>query len=86
MKHSNLVIEKVAQCWCDPRVSDREMDVTLAEVFCDLLENVWSKPWLGNATTGELIEELKARSNLLYKTVDGENLAKSPESVGASCI
>lgn len=29
--------EIVAQCWCDPRVVDREMDVELAEVFAEKL-------------------------------------------------
>lgn len=46
------------------------MDVELAEAFAEILNEIWSKPWLGNATTGELIEELAARSNLNYRTVD----------------
>ena len=33
----NQARELVAQCWCDPRVSDRDMDVELAEVFAELL-------------------------------------------------
>jgi hypothetical protein len=27
------------------------MDVEMAEVFAEILDGVWSKPWLGNATT-----------------------------------
>jgi hypothetical protein len=47
------------------------MDPDLCEAFAEILEDVWSKPWLGNATTGELIEELKARiEDLNYRTVD----------------
>ncbi len=29
-----------AQCWCDPRTSDREMDVDLAEVFAETLQKL----------------------------------------------
>ena len=29
-----------AQCWCDPRTSDREMDVELAEVFAETLQKL----------------------------------------------
>jgi len=45
------------------------MDADLCEAFAQILNEIWSQPWLGNATTGELIEELKARSDLNYKTV-----------------
>jgi len=47
------------------------MDTTLAEAFAEVLEEVWSQPWLGNATTGELLEEIKSRVNLSYKTTGG---------------
>lgn len=30
--------EVAAQCWCDPRVSDRVMDVELATVFAEQIE------------------------------------------------
>ena len=29
-----------AQCWCDPRTSNREMDATLAEVFAESLQKL----------------------------------------------
>ena len=32
-----LALEIAAQCWCDPRVSDREMDSELATVFAEKL-------------------------------------------------
>jgi len=31
-------VEIAAQCWCDPRTSDRVMDVALAQVFAEKLE------------------------------------------------
>ncbi len=37
-----------AQCWCDPRVENRKMDVELAEVFAEVLDmyrcplTIWS--------------------------------------------
>ena len=61
-------IERAAQAWCDPRTENRVMDAELAYVFAEIIDEIWSKPWLGNATTRELIEELSARSNLDYKT------------------
>lgn len=30
---SKRAVEVAAQCWCDPKVSNREMDVELAKVF-----------------------------------------------------
>lgn len=68
MKASNSSRERAAQAWCTEKTKNKEMDVVLAEAFAEILEDVWSKAWLGNATTGELIEELKARSNLNYRT------------------
>jgi predicted transcriptional regulator len=46
------------------------MDTRLAEAFAVILERIWDQPWLGNATTGELLDEIKARVNLDYKTVN----------------
>jgi len=71
---TELARQKVAQAWCTPKTSKTEMDINLAEAFADILDKVWHQPWLGNATTGELIEELKARSDLGYRTVDGKEL------------
>lgn len=64
-----LCREKAAQAWCQPKTSHKPMDADLCEAFAQILNEIWSQPWLGNATTGELIEELKARSDLNYKTV-----------------
>ncbi len=52
--------------WC--RASNRQMDPDLAFAFAEVLERELSKPWLGNATTGQLIDELRARSDLGYRT------------------
>lgn len=67
---TELARQKAAQAWCKPETSSIEMDVRLAEAFAEILDVISGKPWLGNATTGELIEELKARSDLAYRTVD----------------
>ena len=70
---SVLALEKAAQAWCTTENSDKIMDLGLAAAFAKILEEVWSKPWLGNATTKELFEELMCRSgNLNYRTVDDE--------------
>lgn len=65
---------KAAQAWCTPKTEKKVMDVELAEAFANILDEIWSKPWLGNATTAELLDELKARcevnGTLQYKTVE----------------
>ncbi len=69
---SILALEKAAQAWCTTENSDKTMDLELTVAFAKILEEIWSKPWLGNATTKELFEELMCRSgNLDYKTVEG---------------
>lgn len=65
--------EEAASCWCGPTTSHIPMDVVLAEAFAVKLVAQMYAPHLGCATTGELLEELKARSDLSYKTLaDGE--------------
>ena len=66
---SQLSREKAAQAWCTEKTNKIEMDIDLAEAFAEILDDIWSQPWLGNATTSELIEELKTRVDLQYKTV-----------------
>lgn len=79
-----LSIEKAAQAWCTPETSHIVMDEKLAYAFAEIIEDIWTKPWLGNATTNELLEELDARNvlgkeyteklrqimDLNYRTVD----------------
>ena len=71
MRENGMVLarEKAAQAWCTNETSGIEMDSRLAEAFARILNDVWSKPWLGNATTGQILDELRARSDLSYKTV-----------------
>jgi predicted transcriptional regulator len=61
---------KAAQAWCKPTTENKEMDVELCEAFAEILDEIWSKPWLGNATTGEMLDEIKARVDCSYRTVD----------------
>ena len=69
---SKLAREKAAQAWCKPTTGKIDMDPILAEAFAEILDEIWSQPWLGNATTRELLGELTARleiSDLLdYRT------------------
>lgn len=66
--------QKVAAAWCQPKTENKEMDVDLAEEFAKILDRETSVPLLGNATTGELLNELIARAEVAgyinYKTVD----------------
>jgi len=36
----NIARGLAAQCWCDPRTSNREMDVELAEVFAETIQKL----------------------------------------------
>jgi hypothetical protein len=49
------------------------MDVEFAEVIAETLDRIMSEPGLGNATTRQLLDELKARAEvggyLNYTTV-----------------
>ena len=74
MKEPSIsAIQKAAQAWCAESTSHIEMDAVLATEFARILDEIWSKPWLGNATTRELYEELMARTDDLdYKTVDSD--------------
>ena len=71
---TNLSREKAAQAWCTKKTSNKIMDTDLAEAFADILDEVWNKPWLGNATNEELINELKTRIeinwDLNYRTTE----------------
>jgi hypothetical protein len=67
---STLALEKAAQAWCRPQTGHIVMDVVLATAFAEILDEVWTKPWLGNATTKELLDEIAARSDLSYRTID----------------
>lgn len=67
---SDLIKATVARAWCQPTTSHIVMDPALAEAFAVILDDVWSKPWLGNATTLELLDEIKARVDCSYRTVD----------------
>ena len=53
--------EKAAQAWCKPTTEQIVMNPVLAEAFAEILDEIWSQPWLGNATTRELLKELTVR-------------------------
>ena len=69
-----LARERAAQAWCTPETKKIIMDTILAEAFAKILNEIWSQPWLGNAKTSELIDELRTRCEmngiLDYRTVD----------------
>ena len=81
---SVLALEKAAQAWCGDKTKTKEMDAELATEFALILDEIWSKPWLGNATTEELIAELRARigsSDLKYRTVETDQERKERVSL-----
>jgi hypothetical protein len=80
---SQLALERAAQAWCKPTTEHLEMIPELAEAFAEILDDVWSKPWLGNASTEELLDELKARAGvngtLTYSTAGAAEQRKQQE-------
>jgi len=70
---SDLSLKTVAKAWCQVNTSGITFDPKLAVEFARILDEIWSKAWLGNATTKELLEEIGARcGDLNYKTVEEE--------------
>jgi len=66
---------KAAQAWYRPTTEHLAMIPELAEEFAKILNEIWEQAWLGNATTEELIDEIKARigeNGLKHRTVDEE--------------
>ena len=76
---SVFALQKAAQAWATPKTEKITMDPILAEAFAEIIDEIHylkAKPYLGNATTEELLNEIKARlevSGLLqYKTIDSD--------------
>ena len=71
---SSLARERAAQAWCKDATKDRVMDIELCEAFADILDDIWTKPWLGNATNANLLDELRTRIqihwDLSYQTTE----------------
>ena len=70
----------IAQAWCLKENNHKEMDV---ELVCEIARIVYKnelemrEPYLGCATTRELLNEIRARietdGNLDYKTVESDD-------------
>ena len=71
---TELALQKAASAWCKPKTEKIVMIPELAEAFADILDGIMDQAWLGNATTRELIEEIKARievgGDLDYRPID----------------
>jgi len=46
---------EAAKAWCQPTTKNIEMIPELAEAFAEIIHEIWSQPWLGTATTRELV-------------------------------
>ena len=64
--------ELAAQAWCKEKTKDKTMDTDLAEAFAEILVIEMYDPHLGCATTEELLDEIKARVDLNYKTISSD--------------
>jgi len=72
MKTSPLS-DKYSQQWCDHLLVRGGARKQIQHDLSELIYSIISKPWLGNATTGELLDEIKARVDLGYRTVGEES-------------
>jgi len=61
--------QEASKAWCGEKTKNIDMDVELAEEFARILVREMYQPNLGCATTGMLIEEIKARVDLNYSTI-----------------
>lgn len=53
--------QMAAQAWCTLKTDNISIIPELAEAFARIIDELLSKPWLGNATTRELLQELTTR-------------------------
>jgi hypothetical protein len=60
-----------AQAWCAPGVTHKVVDPDLCVAFASILERELRKPWLGNATTAELLDEVHSRCGSLQYATSG---------------
>ena len=65
---TELSRQRAAQAWQQPTTKTIDIDHALAEAFAEILDEVWSQPWLGNATTRELLDEIAARADSTITT------------------
>jgi hypothetical protein len=72
-----LALETAGLAWTTDKTSKITLDSDLAKAFADIIEKITSEPYLGNATTNELINEIRTRIEmdgmLEYRTVDSEH-------------
>jgi len=73
---SSRAKEMAAQAWGRPKTEKLVLDRDLAEAFAEILDGVLLAPHLGCATTGDLIDEVRARCELNgtlgYRAIDGD--------------
>ena len=59
---SQLAREMAAQAWGNPSTKHLAMIPELAESFAEILDESWAQSLLQNASTGELLDDLRARA------------------------
>ncbi len=69
-RRMNFALQRAAGAWCHPATSHKVMDVELTQAFAEILCEEMYATHLGCATTGQIINELRCRCDLNYKTTD----------------
>lgn len=64
--------QEAAQAWCEEKTSNKVMDPELAEEFAKILVKHMYEPHMGCASTGEMLDEIKARVNCGYKPIEDD--------------
>ena len=75
-RRMGFALQEAAGAWCGKKARHKEMDADLAEEFAKILVKHMYDPKLGCATTGEILEELRARievdGKLDYRTIGSD--------------
>jgi len=74
MNFPHLSMELAASAWAKPTTSHIQMDTELCKAFAEILDSEISKPSLGCATTGQMLDEIKSRVDCNYSTVFHEEV------------
>ena len=72
IKVTDTAKQKAAQAWCFDSTKHIPLDPVLADAFAKILDEIWGQAWLGNATTGEMVAELRARAR--FNEVDPDKI------------
>ena len=70
--------DKLAEEWCVKLLINGNERTRLRHGLSELIYGIISQPWLGNASTGLLLDEIRARVDCGYATVQPDDPQAEP--------